>query len=174
MSFLTGGLIFKNGAALSDEAILATLRREKYGYTDNINMEAALAGNFEGIGIARIDDMVLVLNRNITHSCSFDEHEVSKLDERIASLSAEGEILCFLINSVSDTYAWSLFKNGSRARGKSAAAGVLLSDFGQPTKYEEGMGMSEQGMIKLIEKFTGYPYLDLVFEKQHKVLAYYK
>ena len=72
-----------------------------------------------------------------------------------------------------DTYAWSFYSNGKRVRTKAIAEGKILSDLGAETKYDRGLDADQDGMIRLIENFTGYDYGDLIFEQDIPVKAYY-
>ncbi len=173
MGFVLGGLISKNRISASDKEILKMLGRENYSGPKRINMESATSAEFFGVGIASVDGLTMILGRDIPHSCSFEKSSSSSLDETLESLSIKGDILCFLVNSISDTYAWSIFKNGKRVRGKSVAERKILSDFGNETEYDRGIETNDEGLIHLIEKFTGHSYFDLVFNKQIPVNAYY-
>lgn len=173
MGFVLGGLISKNGISPSNEEILEILGRENYSGPKRINMEAATSAEFFGVGIASVDGLTMILGRDIPHSCSFEKSSLSSLDKTLETLSINGDILCFLVNSISDTYAWSIFRNGKRVRAKSIAEGKILSDFGNETEYDRGIEMNDEGVIHLIEKFTGHSYIDLVFNKQISVNAYY-
>lgn len=163
MGYMTGGLIFKGKASLTNVEILELLKKDEYEYSGDLTMEEATSASLSGIAIARIDNVTFVFGRDLAHSCSFEENETSKLDQRLGSLD-DKEILCFLINSVSDTYAWSIFKEGNRVRGKSSAAGKLISEYGQDQEYDKNISMNDMGVIHIIENFTGVSYSELVFE----------
>jgi hypothetical protein len=166
MGFMTGGLILKNGSMLKNKYMLKILGHGQYTYSGDLLLEEATSGSFNGIAFARVGAMLVVMGRDIAHSCSFEEDEISEVDKNLGVISKAGDILCFLINSVSDTYAWSIFSGGIRTTAKSAAGGELISEFGSPTKYDDALELNEQGMITLLENFTGYDFIDLVFEKK--------
>lgn len=174
MSFVTGGIICKNSAALSDEAILDIFKRDNYTSSDKISMESATSVEFMGTGIARIDNMVIVFDISLAQSLSFTKTPPSAINETLEMLSRKGDILCFSMNGYSDTYAWSIYSKGKKIRFKSITDGEILSDFGSPTSYDQELAINESALIKLIENFTGYSYITLVFEKHIGVKAYYK
>lgn len=168
------GLIFKNADSISNKEILSLLKRDKYQYEDKIEMEEAVSLLFEDTAIARFKNMAIVLGKDIPHSCSFDELELSKLDEKLQTLSMKGDILCSLSHSLSDSYAWSIFKDGKRVSAKSASAGKQLSAFGSVSSYDKGVTLTEHGVNKLIENFIGYSYADLFFSKTILATGYYR
>ena len=174
MSYVFGGLIFKSGASLTDNAILKLVRRGSENKSAVINMEDATSSDFDGVGIARLDNLLMVFGIDIPHSCSFENEPLSILDRDLETLSKEGDILCFSVNGRMDTYAWSIYSNGKRVRTKAIAEGKILSDIGSERKYDRGIKANEGGMIKLIENFTGYKFGDLKYEKQISVKAYYE
>lgn len=172
MGFVLGGLISKNMISTSDKEILALLGRDNNFVPQKINMESATSAEFYGVGIARVNGITMILGRDIPHSCSFEKSSLSSLDETLETLSKNGDIICFLVNSISDTYAWSIFRNGKRVRSKSIAEGKILSNFGNETEYDKGIKTNDEGLIRLLENFTGYSYFELVFEKEIPVNAY--
>ncbi len=172
MGFVLGGLICKNRISASDKEILKMLKRENYSGPKQINMESATSAEFYGVGIASVDSLTMILGRDIPHSCSFEKSSLSSLDETLEKLSLHGDILCFLVNSISDTYAWSIFINGKRVRGKSIVERKILTDFGNESEYDKGIKPNDEGLILLIERFSGYSYFDLVFKKKIPVNAY--
>jgi hypothetical protein len=173
MGFLLGGLISKHIIPVSEKEILKMLGRENYSGPKRINMESATSADFFGVGIASIDGLSIILGRDIPHSCSFEKSSLTSLDESLEALSTNGDIVSFLVNSISDTYAWSIFRNGKRVRGKSIVERKILSDFGNETEYDKGIKADDAGLIHLIERFSGYSYFDLVFKKEIPVNAYY-
>src|SRR2546423_5660243 len=163
MSYVFGGLIFKNGASLPDNAILKLVGRGSENNSDLINMEDVTSSTFDGIGIARMKDLLMVFGIDIPHSCSFENEPPSILDRDLETLSKEGDILCFSVNGRMDTYAWSIYSRGKRVRTMAIAEGKTLSNLGSETQYDRGLQPNEGGMKRLIENFTGYPFGDLMF-----------
>ena len=168
-----GGLIFKNGISFSDNSILHLIGRGNEYNTATINMEDATSSEFEGVGIVRLNELLIVLGIDIPHSCSFENEPLSVLDRDLERLSRQGDILCFSVNGRMDTYAWSIYSNGERIRTKAIAEGQILSDIGSETPYDYGLKPTESGMLKLIQNFSGYDYSDLVYEKGIPVKAFY-
>jgi hypothetical protein len=172
MGFMFGGIIMKNGAGLSNEAILQTLDRERYYYYDEVSLEKATGGSFEGVAIARTGSMALIFGEDIAYSCSYEKDQSSGVDKKLEQLSNEGDILCFLLNSVAETYAYCVFSKGKKMRAKSVAEKKLLSGFGDTT-YEKGIEkIDDQAVMHLIENFTGNSFIELVFEKNLTAAAY--
>ena len=174
MGYSTGGIIFKNGGHLTDEGILTTLKRESFGYTDDISFENATSSSLSGIAIGRIGDNVMVFGRDIPHSCSFEGNALSKLDERLESVSNDGDIICFLMNSVSNVYAWSIFRRGKREHTVSAVAGKTIAEIGRDTDYDEGLKANENDLMKLLENFTGHSFVDMISAGDFSFKAYYR
>jgi hypothetical protein len=173
MGYSLGGLIFKNSAELDDEEILALLKEENYRNVDRITMSEASEKSQRGIAVGRLNDMVVVLARDKPHSCHFEQDKLSKLDERLAGFSTRGDVLCFLMNSVSDTYAFSLFQNGSRVRAMSTTEGEDLSDWGEAEGYESKPRYNEDDIVDTIDRFMGASLGDLLEDREIEVYLYY-
>lgn len=174
MGYNFGGILFKKGNKLSDDAILDLLRRKSHVKTSTVNMEDATASYFDGIGIARFEKLLMVFGIDIPHACSFENEPLSPLDHRLENLSNEGDILCFSINSRMDTYAWSIYIKGKRIRTKLIAEGKTLNEFGDETQFDLGIESTDSDMIKLISNFIEYDFSDLVYEKEIQVKAFYQ
>jgi hypothetical protein len=174
MGYNFGGILFKNGNKLSDDAILHLLRRESHVNNSTVNMEDATASYFDGIGIARFEELLMVFGIDIPHACSFENEPLSPLDLRLEKLSNEGDILCFSINSRMDTYAWSIYIKGKRVRTKLIVEAKTLAEIGDETQFDIGLEPTDSGMIKLINNFIEYDFSDLVYEKGIPVKAFYK
>ena len=174
MGFSAGGLIFKNDQRLTDENILAILRRGNFGYSDDISFEKATSSSFLDTAIGRLGDNVFVLGMDIPHSCSFEGEDLSKLDERLQICSVDVDIICFLAHSYSDICAWSIFSKGKRVHMVSTVAGQAIANVGNETEYDKGLRANENDLDKLIEKFSGYSFADLISDRNFSLKAYYK
>jgi hypothetical protein len=172
MGFITGGFIVKDKETLSDGEILSLLGRDKFGTSNHVTMEEATSRKFYGVGIARIANLTLVLGSDIIFS--FETAQLSKFDRALEKLSRNSEILCFSINSVAETYAWSVFQDGKRTRVKCVAEMKIIFDLGEESEYEKGLEANEAGIIKLIENFTHLSFMEILFEKNIEAIAYNK
>ncbi|MEO6613413.1 MAG: hypothetical protein ABIT05_09060 [Chitinophagaceae bacterium] len=172
MGYMTGGFIFKKMASMPDEEVLDLLDSVALKYSGDISLEEATSGSFHGIALARIEQVLFVLGKDGALSSSFGEKGMSRLDQRLEIKSRQGDILCFLINSVSDTYAWSIFRKGEMIHAKSSAGGKLISEVGATSEYEKGVELNEDGVITLIENFGGHGFFELVFEKNIRARVY--
>ena len=172
MSFKFGGLIIRKAENVSNEDILAVLKKENFKDRGNVSMDEATSSDFNPVGFLRVADSALVLNRDIPYSVSFDPAEPSKLNDRLEVLSKNREILCFHLNGTSGSYAWSIFENGKWTRGRSVSDGKSLSDFGKPTAFDQDIKPDEDGLIKLIGNFIGKPFFSLIQDNDPKVKAY--
>lgn len=171
---MTGGLIFKVKEDITNEKILETLKRQVRSIPEPETFEFVLGATFHGVAIARKENIIFVFGRDITHSCSFEPYEQSKLDERLEQLPGQPGIVCFLINSVSETYALSLFLNGQRLAGKSAADGVLVSDFSFGDKNLLNVPMNEDGILEFIKQFSGCYLPDLTDDRETYIQTHFE
>lgn len=171
MGFTTGGLAIKGGD-LSDKGILELLGRAGYSTSDQIIMDEATSRAFYGVGIARLKGLILVFGSDVAYSFSFEDVRLSQADKSLEQLSKKSEILCFLINSIADTYAWSIFQNGKRIRVKCVAEMKIIFEFGAETEYDKQVETTDDGMVGLIENFTRLSFSDILSEK-NIVNAYY-
>lgn len=175
MGFSTGGLIVKNAARLSDKDLLAAVNRNTYSRTATVGLSEASSANFrDGTAIARAGDLAILFDKDMPHSSSFEEDDLSKQDQRFAGLSAGGDLLCFLINDNSDTYAYSVFQNGRRVRAMSTAGGMDISDFGTAAGYESDRPKGVANMMGTIDKFIGRSFVEWTATNDVQATAYYK
>ena len=172
MGFMFTGIIIKKGSNLADADVLEMFNQQHKYPDDPVSLEKAISSSFEGTAIARVDDMLLLFGQEIAYACSFEGNKLSEADQHLEKYSMQGDVLSFVINSVASTYAWSVFSNGKRIRVKAIEAQRILFESGDETKYEQGLTLDEQGIIRLIENFTGYPFIELVFEKEISAAVY--
>jgi hypothetical protein len=166
------GIIIKKGSYLSDEDLLEIFDQQNYYPDDPVTLEKAISSSFKGTAITRVDDMVVLFGPEIGYSCSFEGNKLSETDNKLEKLSKQGDVLSFVINSVASTYAWSIFSNGKRIRVKAIEEQKILFESGKEVNYEKELTMDEQGIIRLIENFTGYPFIELVFDKKISAAVY--
>ena len=172
MGFMFTGIIIKKGADLTDEDLLEMFNQQNSYPDDPVTLEEAISSSFKGTAIARVDDMLVLFGPEVGYTCSFEGNKLSEADKELESLSKQGDVLSFVINSVASTYAWSIFSNGKRIRVKAIEERRILYESGEESKYEKGLTMDDQGIIRLIENFTGYPFAELVFDKKISAAAY--
>jgi hypothetical protein len=171
MGLMTGGFAVTS-STLSDTEILNILNRDAYSSSGQITMDEAMSRTFYGVGIARFKDIIIVFGSDIAYSFSFEDARLSLIDKSLEDLSKKSEILCFLINSIADTYAWSIFRNGKRIRVKCVAELKVIFEFGAETEYDKALETNDDGMVELIENFTSISFSDILSEK-NEVNAYY-
>jgi len=173
MGISMGGLLIKKGSSIGDEKILAILGHANASDGGTTSMDEATSREFEGIGIARVDDAVVVLGRDIPYSCSFEQGEKpSGLDLDLAAMSKERDIVCFLIDGGSDTYAYSIFSGGERTRVNSVSGDRTLLDYGRATEYDSGLEADQKGLIRLIANFTGHTVVEMLDDTDLSVEVY--
>lgn len=173
MGYSLGGLLFKNSAELEDEEIMDLLK-ENYRNVDRITMSEASEKSERGIVIGRRNDIIAVFARDLPHGCEYEQEKLSRLDERLSHFSTRGDVLCFLMNSVSDTYAFSLFQNGRRVRAMSTTEGDVLSDWGEAAGYEKKPAYDEDYMAGIVDHFLAGSLGDLMEDKEIETYLYYK
>ncbi|MDP2386674.1 MAG: hypothetical protein Q8M29_09910 [Bacteroidota bacterium] len=166
------GILLNVNRTVQDSEILLLVNEATEETPENSHFETITSDEFEGVGILRINNTVLILEKSIAHGCSFDEIKPSIFDDELAALSSDGQVLCFLINSYSDTYAYSYFKNGARLSYKGSVGAEDL-----PNALEnEDLGkveMTESDIIALIEKIGSFYFDDLWKLEASQVLAYH-
>jgi hypothetical protein len=172
MGFMFTGIIIKNGVDLTDEDLLEAFNQQDYYPDDPVTLEKAISTSFKGTAIARVDDSLILFGPEIGYSCSYEGNELSEADKNLEKLSRQSDVLSFVINSVASTYAWSIFSNGKRIRVRAIEEERILFESGREATYEKGMSMDDQGIITLIENFTGYSFSELVFDKKTSAAVY--
>jgi hypothetical protein len=118
--------------------------------------------------------MAIIPGIDIPHGCSFANEPLSPLDQRLEKRSESGDVLCFSVNGIMNTYAFAIYKNGKRVRVKGMAGEKILSDEGKETNYDYNVEFNESGFKKLIEQFTGYDFSEMVFDMRISVNTYHQ
>jgi hypothetical protein len=172
MGFTSGGIIVKSKVKVSNNDLLNMLGRSDYEYTEDISLERATSGQFYGVAVARVKNILMILGRDLPYSFSLEDDQLSFADDAFIRLSENGDVLCFLSDSISSTYGWAIFSGGRRARVKTVSVGRLLHEVGVPTSYEDGIEPNDEGIFHLIEHFTGYSFYELIFENKILATAY--
>jgi len=163
----------KNTASLSDEDLLRIIGVNDYSSTATIGLSDATDPSFRATAIARIGDTVLILDTYLVWSCSFEEEKLTAFDEGLAKQSAQGDILCFLINDTSGTYAYSIFSGGERVRVMSTTDGRVVADAGNTGNYESNRETTIDRMMETIDLFLGRPFGKLTTYNTTTATAYY-
>ena len=166
------GILLNVNKIVNDTQILSLIDLDTEETPESSHFETINSYEFEGIGILRINNAVLIFEKSIAHSCAFDEITPSSFDDELSALSSDGQVLCFLINSYSDTFAYAYFKNGERLSYKGAVGGEDL-----PNALENNdlgkVNMTEDGIIDLIEKIGNFHFDDLYELASSDVKAYH-
>lgn len=167
------GILLNMNRTIEDSEILLLVGKTTEETPENSHFETVTSSEFEGVGILRINNAVLIIERSIAHSCSFEEITPSTFDDELTALSSDGKVFCFLINSYSDTYAYAYFKNGERLSYKGSVGGENLPKaLGNEILGE--VNMTENGIVECIEKVGGFYFDDLYELNSSQVSAYYK
>ena len=174
MGYLFGGLIIKNGAALQDMKILGILGAENYRETGGTDMMEATSRDFMGIAITRLEDMAIVIGRKIPFTCAMHNDELSAIDKHLATLSKDGDILCFFIDSTSETYSFLIYQKGERTRVRTDSENKTLYTVGKETKYDRKIEVTDDGLLELIEKFTGHAFTEIEYDLGLKARVFKK
>jgi len=163
----------KNTASLGDEDLLRIIGRNGYASTGTVGLSDATAPGFRSTAIARLGDTVLILDAYLVWSCAFEEEKLTAFDEGLAEQSMRGDILCFLIDDTSGTYAYSIFSGGERVRVMSTTDGRAVADAGNTEAYESNLETEIDRMMETIDLFLGQPFGELTTYNTTKATAYY-
>ena len=172
MSYSFGGLVIKKAGNISEKNVLSLLKNETHSHKEDVTVTEATSSEFEGVGMTRWNDSMLVFGRDIPYSCSFDPNEPSKLNDRLKEFADSREIVCYHLNGIAESYAFAVFKEKELTRAKSVSGGEKLSDFGNKTDYEGNEGMNETSMIKFLDNFLNTPFSDLLNESKQIVKVF--
>ena len=173
MGLMTGGIIMKNVKINGITEILNILGIENHPLNQQYTMEEITSVLFENIGIVQTFGLWLIVGKYIPLSNSFDNEEHSVLDDQLELLTRKGgEILCYQIHSVADSYGWSYFTEGRKIKAKSKS-GKIETEFGTPIDIEKNIEMDEDGIMDLIKNFTNIYFDDLFFNNKAQVIAFH-
>lgn len=168
----TGGLIIKHKQEITDKQVLDILKRQVRSIPEPDTFENVMGPEFHGVAIAYKPGITFVFGRDIAYSLSFEPHEPSKLDERLEHFPGNPEILAFLINTVSDSYAMSLFLKGQRVAAASESDGKKLTSFSFDKKIVLPGDLETDSILEYIKQFSGYYLPDLIEDTETGIKAY--
>lgn len=170
---ILSGLLLNINKALSDNEIIDLLRlSDKLDKRIvHLSFDDLTSDNFNGLGIIKLPNRVqLVVHRNLGYTCSFEGDDLYGLDLRLQTLSENGEILCFMSNPYSSTFAFAYFKNGLRLANQAMAGGELLD--GNLSRELEEVKLSENGILEFAERFGGFNFIDLIEFPKSEITAF--
>lgn len=162
---ILSALIIRINRTVSDSEIIELLKlQEKIDpHMDHRSFDYISGDDFNGLGLLTMSHGVtVVVHRNLGYTCQFEGSTLYPLDRRIAELSTNGEVLCFMTNPYSATFGYAYFKEGARVANEAMAGGEIL----EGNKNEALTGtveLSENGLIALMER-TGKFYYDELIE----------
>lgn len=98
--------------------------------------QEALSQAKKGTAVGDVYGTTLLMDYLLPYDCSFEEGEENKLDVLLKEFSHKEDVLVFLLDSISDTHAFSLFANGRRKRRWAADRSNILCNEGDSLNAE--------------------------------------
>ena len=136
MSWRFSGLIFENQGEASFESLLERLKGDHHRRAGAATFLDAIRRDNEATAVGFVNGRTMLLDHFLPFDCSYVPGRSGPLDEKLAPLSLEGDILNFIVDGVSGTYCFSLFSQGRRIRRWATLPDKLLCDEGRPLLAE--------------------------------------
>lgn len=171
MSINTGGIVFKPQFGLSDAEVLKLMACYPARRLPSVTVERATSSSFDRLAVLNLTPRgthadappprsyehrctVWIFSPKLPLLCNFDATS-SPVDDRLGFMSGFGDVLCYRLDGISDTYAWSLFQNKRRTCVRLVAPPQPPIAVGAaPTTWTEPP-LTESGMLDLLERFAG-------------------
>lgn len=138
MGWTFGGLAVKKEYKDGFETLLAALALKKKKTGTAFNFSTAISKQNKGTAAGIVKGHTILLDHLLPYDCSFEEGEKSRFDKTLEAFSKEADALVFMFDSVSGTYAFSLFSGGDRKRRWASEPGNVLCNEGDPLEEEIG------------------------------------
>jgi hypothetical protein len=116
MSWKFAGITFKRDYHDSYPDLLKRLEIKYYQSAEGFTFADAIGRENKTIALGQVNGNTMLLHHLIPYDCSYEPGGQERLDDILAQLSLEGDIMNYIVDGVSETYCFSLFSQGKRIR----------------------------------------------------------
>lgn len=136
MSWKFAGILFQHDYQTAYPALLHRLEVNCADTATGFTFAEAIDRENQMIALGFVNGITMLLHHLLPYNCSYEPGEQSRLDEQLAALAHEGDILNYIVDGVSGTYCFSLFSQGVRTRRWATAPGNAWCNEGPPIPGE--------------------------------------
>ncbi len=131
MSWKFAGIIFQKNYQDSYPELLQLLEIKYYQSAEGFTFADAIGRENQATALSIVNGNTMLLNHLIPYDCSYEPGGEGRLDDILAALSDEANIMNYIVDGVSGTYCFSLFSKGARIRRWAVEPGRVLCDEGE-------------------------------------------
>ncbi|MEX2566030.1 MAG: hypothetical protein WD431_08820 [Cyclobacteriaceae bacterium] len=170
MSWKFAGIIIKG---VEEEKIFSSFSNLNKT-NESISLSEALKTKFKDYAVGNVDGSVFMINHILPYDSTYGKKNLSQLDQKLAALSKNTMILCFILDGVTATYGWSFFMNGQKARSKKNISGSQPVTFGNklPEETKTANDDEEALIFELMAIFLEQPFEQLIFDDTSSLTIY--
>lgn len=179
MSWKFAGIIFKKDYKDSYPDLLERLEVKYFRSAEGFSFSNAISRENQAVALGRVNGNTMLLHHLIPYDCSYEPEGEGRLDNILASLSLQEDIMNYIIDGVSGTCCFSLFSKGVRIRRWATGPGKVWCNEGKLVKGEEpavyknamadnplpdifAMSEDEAHLFAVWEAFLGVSFQELV------------
>lgn len=143
-------------------------------YVPPCTLMEALSKKFDDIGMLIKPGFILVLDKGLGGKISFGEN-LLELDNYLIEQSIEGDIFCFDIHGVAESYCYSFFENGQRVGVWCKSGGEIFYDSlheKYPLLSQDDAKNDESNFFDLLNMAIGGVFADLMINEEKIVYIY--
>jgi hypothetical protein len=136
MGYTLGGLAIAGDYSGRFEELLTSIRPGSYEALGDVSLSDACMPQFTGIAAGSHAGRTLVLHQFWFLDCSYDGSTTNPLDARLAELSKETPVLCFVFDETSMSFGFAYFEDGACVRARRTEPSGVRTDYGDPLPAE--------------------------------------
>lgn len=146
MSWKFAGIVFKKDYKDSHPDLLKSLEVKYSWSAGGFSFSDAISRENQATALGSVNGETMLLHHFIPYDCSYEPEEEGRLDNILAKLSLQGDIMNYIIDGVSGTYCFSLFSKGVCIRRWATEPGKVWCNEGKLVKGEEP-AISKNAMV---------------------------
>jgi hypothetical protein len=156
MSWKFGGIYIRKDFSRDWDLLRQKLEMKEVRTEDRISWSKSIGYAFEGTAIGVFNGCSMVHNHSLAYDASYDAGEVYELDEICQRISEEGDVLCFFVDGMTSTGAFSWYHAGHRVRIYNNLSGKLATNFGPLLPGEKGQATENEDPEERIMDLIGF------------------
>ena len=176
MGYNIGAFIVGAGDESDEADLLARIRPGHYVAAGTVSIAEATLREFRGTAAGQVGDKTLVLNQRWIFACSFEESDLSEMEQALAALSEQAPVFALLIDETSMLFGFSYFEHGRRTRVRQVDPGGVRADDGTPLPAEAGFPDEERDdstrLMAITESMLGTRLSRLIFDDEVTLMRY--
>jgi hypothetical protein len=166
MSWTFGGIYIRKDFSADWSSLLERLGLKESQGDETTTWSESIHRHFESTALGTWNGCTMLHDQDLVYGASYKEAEAYTLDERCERLSGDGDVLCFLLDGITSTGAFTWYHAGRRVRVYNNISGALETDSGAllpPETGRPGQGEDpEERVMAVLEFMVGTSFQEML------------